>query len=373
VITLTRERARQILLRETGLLRQESAPGLPGALAVLDRLGAVQVDPIDRVGSNPDLVLHARVDGLVRGDWARTMPGGAFEHFAKERCLLPARLFPCYRTRAHQTPWWHLDERLKRLPESIFEEVLSELRERGPLEASALSDRGKVDPMDWSGWKGTSRANAMALEVLWTRCEVVTAGRTLRGERIYDVPERALPGHHEATASEPERLLLLERVRGAGLLSTAGGPQWSMLTAVRTSGQVEALEAEGALVRVGLEGTRRTWLCTPKALEAPAEEPDDRMRVLGPLDPLLWDRKLVDDVFDFDYVWEVYKPAPQRQWGYYVTPLLHRGRLVGRMEARRAQGPGGATVQVERRWGELDPRAFDEAVDRLRAFQGGAG
>ena len=371
MIALSRERARQILLRETGLLRQEAALGLSGALAVLDRLGAVQVDPIDRVGSNPDLVLHARVDGLVRGDWARTMPGGAFEHFAKERCLLPARLFPCYRQRAHQTPWWHLDERLKRLPESIFDEVLAELRERGPLEASALSDRGKVDPMDWSGWKGTSRANAMALEVLWTRCEVVTAGRSARGERIYDLPERALPGHHAATVGDPERTLLLERVRGAGLLSTAGGPQWSMLTAVRTSGLVEALEAEGALVRVGLEGTRRSWLCTPEALEAPTEEPDDRMRVLGPLDPLLWDRKLVADVFDFDYVWEVYKPAPQRQWGYYVTPLLHRGGLVGRLEARRVAGPQGLRIEVERRWGEPEPGALDEDIDRLRAFQGG--
>ena len=57
---------------------------------------------------------------------------------------------------------------------------------------------------------------------------------------------------------------------------------------------------------------------------------DDRVRILGPLDPLLWDRNLVHHVFDFEYVWEVYKPAHQRRWGWYVCPLLQRDRLIGR-------------------------------------------
>lgn len=367
--TVSVAQARRILLQAAGLLRPERRTGLDGARDVLERLGCVQLDPLDRVGTNADLVLHARVDGLRRGDWSRLMPGGAFEHFAKERCMLPARLFPCYRERAHQAPWWRLDERLKRLPESIFSEVLAELRERGPLTPGALSDRGKVAPMDWSGWKGTSRANAMALEVLWTRCQVVTSGRTARGERIYDVPERALPDHHALPAEQPERTLLLERVRGAGLLSTAVGPHWSMLSEVRTSGLVERLVADGALALVQVAGARRSYLVLPDALEAPEEEPDERMRVLGPLDQLLWDRKLVSQVFDFDYVWEVYKPANQRQWGYYVTPLLHRGALVGRIEARRVQTEGGARVEVEQRWGALEVGALDEAIARLAAFQ----
>lgn len=370
MVTLTPEAARELLLRATGLLGPAAWSGLAGAFEVLDALGCVQLDPLDRVGTNADLVLFARVDGLVRGDWARTMPGGAFEHFAKERCLLPARLFPCYRERAHQAPWWRLDERLRRLPEGILDEVLAEVRARGPLAPSAMEDRGRVEPMDWSGWRGTARANAMALEVLWTRCQVVTAGRTPRGERVYDVPERALPGHHDAPASDPARSLLLERVRGAGLLSTAAGPCWSMLSEVRTSGLVEEMVARGELALVTVSGARRTYLALPEALDAPSGEPDDRLRVLGPLDPLLWDRKLVAQVFDFDYIWEVYKPAAQRQWGYYVTPLLYQGRLVGRMEARRVSGPDGPRIEIENRWGDPPQPAFDLAIDRLRAAQG---
>ena len=166
MIVLSTERARQILLRATGLNGPVERDGLAGALLVLDRLGCVQLDPLDRVGTNADLVLHARVPGVRRGDWTRTMPGAAFEHFAKERCLLPARLFPCYRERAHQTPWWRLSERLKRLPQGVLDEALAELRARGPLTPRQMSPRGKVEAIDWSGWKGTSDANAMALEVL---------------------------------------------------------------------------------------------------------------------------------------------------------------------------------------------------------------
>jgi uncharacterized protein YcaQ len=91
------------------------------------------------------------------------------------------------------------------------------------------------------------------------------------------------------------------------------------------------------------------------------------MRILAPLDPLLWDRKLVQQLFDFDYVWEVYKPASKRIWGYYVVPILHRGRLVGRFEGRRDDGK----LQIENLWvegdGELDEKAWKEALERHEA------
>lgn len=369
MISLSPERARQILLHATGLLRRREATGLAGALEVLEALGAVQLDPLDRIGTNADLVLHARVRGVRRGDWARTMPGHAFEHFAKERCLLPGRLFPCYRTRAHQAPWWRLTERLKRLSQGVLDEVLAELAERGPLTPKELSERGKVEAIDWNGWKGTSDANAMALEVLWTRCLAVSAGRTARGERIYDVPSRALPRYAPLDAPDPERALLLERVRGAGLLTTSQGPQWSMLSEVRTSPLIDALIAEGALVKVEVSGSRRSYLTLPEHLDAPADEPDELLRVLGPLDPLLWDRKLVAQIFNFDYVWEVYKPAEKREWGYYVTPLLHRGALVGRIEARRVTAGGGHRIEVVQRWGDAPQPAFDQAMDELTELQ----
>jgi hypothetical protein len=88
------------------------------------------------------------------------------------------------------------------------------------------------------------------------------------------------------------------------------------------------------------------------------------MRILGPLDPVLWDRGLVSQAFGFDYVWEVYKPAARRQWGWYVCPLLHRGALVGRLEARVRED----ALQADNLWREkgvrLDDAALDEALAR---------
>jgi uncharacterized protein YcaQ len=371
VVRVEPETVRRLLLRATDLERPDHPRGVAGARSVLERLGCIQLDPIDRVGTNADLVVHARVDGARRGDWAATMPGAAFEHFAKERCLLPAAAFPQYRDQAVQTPWWRLTGRLKRLPAGVLEAVRDEVAARGPVTAADLSDHGRVDPLDWSGWTGTGKAGTMALEVLWTRCEVVVAGRNAHGHRIYDLPERALPDHHAAPADDFGAWGLRHRVAAAGLLRTATGPWWSMLQDVRASGRVEALEASGALVRVELPDSRRTWLTTPgllAAAEAPLD-PDDRLRILGPLDPLLWDRDLVRAVFGFDYVWEVYTPAAKRRWGYYVCPLLHRGELVGRIAARRA----GAEIRVEQVWweGRVRPRtaALAAALRRLTRMQ----
>jgi uncharacterized protein YcaQ len=367
--TLTRSEARAWLLGCTALCGPLPPARPPASRALLAALRCIQLDPLDRIGTNADLVAMARLDGLRRGELLEHLfPGYAFEHFAKERCLLPAAAFPHYREQAAETPWWRLGERLKRLPSGLIEDVLAEVRARGPLTPGELSHRGRVEALDWAGWKGTGRASTMALEVLWTRCEVVVCGRRGR-EKCYDLPARALPELASQRVTEPfGRWALRERVEAAGLLCTAGGPQWSMLAEARTSPLPAHMVAEGALAEVRVEGSRRTFLAPPDLCARSFPQDDDgRMRILGPLDPLLWDRKLVDQIFGFDYVWEVYKPAAQRRWGWYVCPLLHHGHLVGRIEAHRE----GRRLVLDRLWEEdghaLDRRALKEALGRHEA------
>jgi uncharacterized protein YcaQ len=344
-----------------GLARPLGA-GVEALPSLLARLRCVQLDPLEPLGSQADLVALARLDGLGRGDVYRgLLPRHAFEHYAKERCLLPASAFPHYRAHASAEPGWRLTASHRALPESLLADVEAELRERGPLAPSALADRGRVTPADWSGWRGTGKRSTLALETLALRCRVVVAGRLGR-DKTYDVPERALPDHHAAPPVDDfARWALLERADACGLLPARTGPQWGLLHDARTA-VVPALLAEGALVEVRV-GTRR-WLATPAFLTHAVEEPDDRLRILGPLDPLIWDRDLVRALFGFDYVWEVYKPAEQRRWGWYVVPLLHRGRFVGRMDARF----DGGRIRVEQLWPEpgvtLDRVAFDEALER---------
>ncbi|HEX6087070.1 MAG TPA: crosslink repair DNA glycosylase YcaQ family protein, partial [Thermoanaerobaculia bacterium] len=133
---------------------------------------------------------------------------------------------------------------------------------------------------------------------------------------------------------------------------------------------VDEMVERGELVDVAVEDSPRRYLAVPAFLKARAAY-DERVRILGPLDPLLWDRNLVRHAFDFDYVWEVYKPAPQRKWGWYVCPLLHRDRLIGRIDARI----DGRKLIVNRLW--LDDRelrpAVTEALKRHATLCGASG
>jgi hypothetical protein len=204
----------------------------------------------------------------------------------------------------------------------------------------------------------------MALEMLWTRCAVVVTGRRGR-DKVYDVPERALPSHHGLARHEAfEPWAVVSRVESAGLLGESMSPSWSMLRDVRRGPAIDALVDERRIERVTVAGKRGTYLA-PAGFAAKIRGTfDDTMRILGPLDPLLWDRSLVRHAFGFDYVWEVYKPATQRRWGWYVCPLLHRGRLVGRIDARI----DGATLVVDRLFREdgvaLDEDALDACLAR---------
>jgi uncharacterized protein YcaQ len=368
---LTSARARRLLVAHLGLDRSRGR-GAAGTRALLARLRCIQLDPLDAIGTNADLVVMARTDGVARGEvWRHLFPRHAFEHFAKERCILPATAFPHYRRQGHaaQVGWWRHAEREQRVPASLVDAVLEEIRVRGPLTARDLTDHGSVSPIDWSGWKGTAKATSMALEILWTRCDVVVAGRTANGSKLYDLPERALGWDGSlGDAASFGRYALIERVLAAGLLSRSGGSHWSMLSAVRTSPLLDELVAQGELVDVEIEGSTRRYLATPALLSA-SPRFDDRVRILGPLDPLLWDRDLVRQAFGFEYVWEVYKPEAQRIWGWYVCPLLHRDRLIGRIDARIE----GARMVVRKIWleeGDVDRDAVIAALERHAALCG---
>jgi uncharacterized protein YcaQ len=333
-VTLTRAEVRRRLVAHLGLARFHGS-GARGVRAVLERLRCIQLDPLDVIGTNADLVVMARVEDAQRGDvWRHLFPRHAFEHFAKERCILPASAFPWYRQQGHgaQTHWWRHGEREQRVPPQLVAAVLDEVRERGPLTARDLTDHGSVDPIDWAGWMGTKKMTSMALEILWTTCDVVVAGRTDSGNKIYDVPERAL-GELPEPRGDFKRWAVRERAHAAGLLTRASGSIWSMLSGVRTSPLIGEMIEAGELIDVLLEDSPRRYLAVPSFLDARARY-DDEVRILGPLDPLLWDRDLVRHVFDFEYVWEVYKPAHLRKWGWYVCPLLHRDRLIGRLDAQ---------------------------------------
>ena len=355
IATISRADARDYLTGQLAL-RQPFAGDVP---ALLKRLGCIQLDPLDRIGTSPDLVAMARVDGARRGDVLRDVfPGHAFEHYFKVRCLLPPSAFPHYRKELHRTGWFPYRKMCGRPPQGLLDEVVAELRERGPSLVRELTDRGMAKAKYDHPWARKTTFNMVAIDCLESACDVVVVGRTRQGKR-YDLPERAFPDHHDR---EPDRewgmWTVRARVEAAGMLPLNAGPWWALAKTVRTDSRFrEGLE----FVRV--EGLKRKYLVPADWREREREFPeqDSRMRALGPLDPLLWDRELVEHLWGFEYLWEVYKPKAKRRWGYYVVPLLHHGRLVGRFEGHRDEA---GRVVCDTLWKE-DGEAFDDREFRL--------
>lgn len=372
---LTPEEARLFMLGHHQLNRFSHQGSAEGLRKMLSQMRCIQLDPLSPMGTSPDMVALARCDLFRCGDlFALLFPGGCFEHFAKERCLLPPDAFPFYRDRVKRGIWPRFNSWMahcsSKVPEQVVAAVLADVRSSGPLLPSQLGDYGQVVPMDWQGWKGTAKMATMALEILWARCQIVVSGRKGR-EKLYDLPERALPEFADCPCGDYDRWSLLTRVDAAGLLPLNTGPHWSMLDDVRKSPLPAQLVDEGLLVVVSVSGSPRRYLAPAGFRGRLYPSPDDHLRILGPLDPLLWFRPLVLQIFDFEYIWEVYKPARVRRWGWYVCPLLHCGRLVGRLEGKFSDG----LLNISNVWREpdvcLDRDALSVALKRHVASLGG--
>ncbi len=254
----------------------------------------------------------------------------------------------------------------------LREHVLEEIRARGPLGSRHFDGAARQGEM-W-GWKPAKRM----LELLWNHGELVVAGR--QGfQRLYDLPERVLPEEllGAPTPAEPERLReLAERaVRARGVLTERGIVEhWRLKGgSARIRDAVESLVADGLLERHAVEDGGQPVL-VPAGTELDRPAPSAAV-LLSPFDNLLWDRPFVRRALGFDHLIEVYKPAPQRRYGYYVLPLLWRDRIVGRADLKSDRTAGALVVRAFHREhgvrasAALD-EAFERALDRLRRVIG---
>jgi uncharacterized protein YcaQ len=210
------------------------------------------------------------------------------------------------------------------------------------------------------------------LDALWTAGELVIAGR--RGfQRLYDLPERVLPdevlGRPEPTEAEWLRGLILRAVRGRGALTEPGVREHFRLKggAALTRPHVETLLAEGELRRVAVDDGGPDVLVPS---DAELDGAPSGSVLLSPFENLLWDRAFTERLFGFRHVIEVYKRDHEREFGYYVLPLLLGDRLVGRADLKSDRAEGVLRVRAFHREpgvrasARLDD-AFDRALDRL--------
>lgn len=299
--------------------------------AAIRRLSCVQLDSIATVERSHRIVLTSRVGMYPRGTVSALLSDGRiFEYWAHEACLLPVEDFPLFRWRMRGRGHWNSHERALRDHPEVAEHVLAEIRERGPLGSRDFEGQGGGGMWNWKPAK-------RVLDSLWDRGDLSIAGR--QGfQRLYDLTERVIPravlDAPEPSDGEAMRALVLRAVRGRGALTESGIAEHYRLpgrtTAVRP--HVEALVADGELQRLAVDDGGPPVL-VPAGV--PLGETASRGAILlSPFDNLLWDRPFAERLFGFKHVMEIYKPASQRVYGYYVLPLLRGDRIVGRADLK---------------------------------------
>ena len=384
-LSISADHARRFLVRRHLLDPPRSLPPSPeSVLAVVERLGSLQFDPLETPGArNHDLVLHARIKGYRTAwcdAWLYAPPGERrlFEAYNKSLNILPLHELPYYRI-----AWDRAEERyrtriLKEKRKAVTE-ILGRLRREGPLSTAAVS-KTMTGTVDWH-WAPTAEGRAV-LEALFEMGRVGIARRD-KSRRTFDLIERLFPEDLLKMRAAPEdamRHRLLSRFRGMGLMGMRGSPEMTLGTgtAAERTATLRDLVQEGSLVPAeveGVPGLRYVLREELPILEATAD-PDAgnpaKASFLGPLDPLVWDRKLLLSLFSFDYKWEVYVPEARRQHGYYVLPILFGDRFVGRIEPKLDRKTGALQIvglKVEAGFDPIAEEGFVPAVaDALVAY-----
>ncbi|GAC1431213.1 MAG: winged helix-turn-helix domain-containing protein [Ktedonobacteraceae bacterium] len=334
---------------------------------VFEQLSTVQYDPLNPVGRNPDLVFQARVPGYRVDDWQYVTytERVLYDSWDKQACLVPMSDWSKRTLMRERYEPYHDREILKSHAVEATA-ILAALDARGPLSSLELEDRASYG--ERGSWYGSTVAKRI-LRALWASGQLVTHHRK-NGRHYYDRPERVIPSQYY---NEPplldeddyHRWIMTQRVKAMGLLRPmAEQCIWSACGDATTRKRALAhLAEDGTITPLHIEGKTWTYYILTAMLPFLNAEPlKPRMIFLGPLDSLMWDRKAIQHIFNFDYMWEVYKPASQRRWGYYVLPVFYKDRFVARFDSRLEKG----IWNITNWWWEPDVVVDDEMLDALR-------
>jgi hypothetical protein len=374
-VKVSAEAARRFLVARQFLAPARSLTGEEGALEVFRKFGSVQFDPLSIAGRNHDLVLHARVADYEPA-WSDLLyeRREVFEAYNKGLSLVLTSEYPWFRATVAPKSQQVLAEN-----RDAAERVLGRIRAEGPL-SSRDFERERGATTDWFGVP--TNVMRAVLEAYVATGVLGLARRDGNNRRHYDLLERLLPADvlaREVPPTEQFRHKLLSRYRAHGLLGIGGGgdifnglgpakpdprfPGHPGRTALRN----ELIEG-GELLPVEIEDARgrRFVLRDEVALLEDPPEPPPSVALLPPFDPLIWDRRLLADVFEFDYVWDLFFPPEKRRFGWYVLPVLFRDRFVGRIEPKIGRD-GGPVLVIGFWWEEgFVPTRAEGFVDAMR-------
>ncbi|MDG6941975.1 MAG: winged helix DNA-binding domain-containing protein [Nitrososphaerota archaeon] len=382
---ISKETRRRFVLGLQGLWPGRRWKGLEGAREALSACRRIRVDPLDVVGRVQDLTFASRVEGYRRDhlDLLLYKERAGFEHGGA------VSIYPKDLLRLHWS--WVQNEGLPKRWESwhaknkkLTQRVLREIKERGPLESQEWAGGERVE--DYR----SSHAEGLALYVLWRHLDILVHHRE-GNRKFYDLAEKMFgplrePLSEQSTLEEMAR----ETLGWLGLSGAEGVPYIRTTEEGRGRSKLtkrqlrQRLVDDGRLAEVQVEGERLTPVVRAEQMPLLEEvsqgaiprswrplEPEPEATFLAPLDVVVANGRS-QVIFGFEYLWEVYKPAGKRRWGYYVLPVLLGDRLVGRIEPALAKDTNRLIIQ--RAWWEEGvnlqdvARPFARGIARFAEF-----
>lgn len=343
---LDTEGARRLMLAAQGITPAPQKKATKrDVLQMIRRMGALQIDTIHVVARSPYFVLWSRL-GDYEPVWLEELleEGAIFEYWSHEACFLPIEDYPLYRHSmlGAESMGWKYSAQWAAEHRKEIAWLREFIRERGPVRAADFERKdGKAG--GWWEWKMEKRA----LETLFTAGELMIARRR-NFQRVYDLRERVLADWDDSrlpSAEEARRALVLKAISALGVTKARWVADYFRTNMRETLATVEALAGEGRLLSIEVEGWKEPGFVHPdnlKLLKAAGSGSlkMERATLLSPFDPVVWDRARARLMFDFDYRLECYTPEAKRRYGYFTLPLLWRGSLIGRIDAKAHRKEG---------------------------------
>jgi hypothetical protein len=342
---LTLQEARRIAVQAQLL----DTPRPTDLLATIRQLTLLQIDPTAAVAPTAHLVAWSRLGSTYQPEQLRTALEEDRTLFEYDAMIRPIEDLPLYYGH-HETSWLRYEHTRNWMTanDQFRRDVLERLRDAGPLVSRDIPDTAQV-PWKSTGWTQNRNVTQM-LEFLIVLGQVAISGR--RGaERVWDLPERVYPA--DLPVVDPEeaaRIRSERRLRSLGIARAKGRAMPLEPTSVGGVGE-EAV----------VEGVKGTWRVDPAALVRVRSQPfTGRTALLSPFDRLSYDRTRSQDLFDFEYVLEMYKPLEKRRWGFFALPILHHDELIGK-----------ADLTADRKAGVLRVNAIHQDVPFTKAMTAG--
>ncbi len=370
MITLNNFEARKFILLKQGLLGPYKFSGKEGILEFVDQVGCIQFDPIDICGKNPELVFQSRVEGFKKSMLYDLLydERKLIDYFDKNLSIIDLRDWKHF---AHIRGYYRNHSRGRSDVDSIEQEIKQLLKENGPM----CSKDFKMDrKIDWY-WSETKLSRA-ALETLYFRGDLIVHHK--KGAiKYYDLSEKHLPDDileaedpHD-TMFDHQKWRVLRRIASVGLLWNKSSDAFLYIEGFNAKNRNDVFETlfnEGKIIKVSVEGIKETLYALKEDLKLLNEVKQSahlkkRMEFMAPLDNLMWDRKLIKAIFDFDYKWEIYTPESQRKYGYYVLPVLFGTQFIGRIEVINDRKR--SVLLVKKLWLENGVEATSELKSNL--------